>query len=344
MTVCIAAICKSLGRIAVISDRLISSEVASLEGAIKFSMVRRLEGYESWIAMFAGYAPRFASLIDRARAHLNGGGYADIVNAFEASYKLELLKRVETEVLLPYGWTRDDFLERGRTGLGDLRFERLCDRIESMTLDIDLLVAGFDEGGYAHMFELNSAGVVTRIDQACFHAIGIGASAALGYLYPIAGFGKSEVFENILYRVCVAKFIAENAPGVGSETSVVWMHRDGSIGGMYDQGVNQLRDAWSTSGQPPVPSPVSGIVNGETFQIDSEPRSGGMSRYEPIQLARLRAADFENISQNDAKIHAGLLAFKEVAPEKWAVVADKTVREQLNALKAHVIQRRHNAG
>jgi len=338
VTVCIAASCKSLGRIVFVSDTLISSEIASVEGTMKFSMVRRAQGYESWIVMFAGYAPRFASLIERARAHLNGGGYADIVNAFETSYKLELLKRIEGEVLLPYGWTRDDFLERGRMSLGDLRFERVCDRIESMTLDIDLLVAGFDEGGYAHMFELNTAGVVMKVDQACFHAIGIGAPAALGYLYPIAGFCKSEVFENTLYRVCAAKFIAENAPGVGMETTVAWMDRDGSIGGMYDQGVKQLRDVWSTSGQPPVPSTVSGIASGEAFRIGSEARSE-----EPIQLARLRTADFDNISRNDAKIHDGLLAFKEAAPEKWAIVADRPANEQLNALKAHIIQRRNDA-
>ena len=63
--------------------------------------------------------------------------------AFGRAYALELRKFVETEILLLYGLTRDEFAEKGRDWLGD-RFNYLFDQISDDSLELEVMVAGLD--------------------------------------------------------------------------------------------------------------------------------------------------------------------------------------------------------
>lgn len=258
VTVCIAAVCPALGRIVWASDSLISSETAAVEGAVKMAEIKQYGA--KWMVLFAGDAHRFRALVEHAQRLIAGGTLPHVMDAFSDAYKIELLKRIETEILLPYGWTRDEFLDKGRERLGDARFGLLVDQITQTKLSIDLLIAGFSDDGGMHMFQMDAYGVSTRIDQVRFHAIGVGANAAFGALYPVSYIFDEREPEQIVYRMCAAKFSAEAVPGVGEMTFLGWRDRNGAVGLLLPAGVGQLRLLWKQLGQPPVPPDAVHVI------------------------------------------------------------------------------------
>ncbi len=46
-----------------------------------------------------------------------------VTEAFETAYALELHKVIETEILLPFGITRDDFIQKGKEWFGEVVFK-----------------------------------------------------------------------------------------------------------------------------------------------------------------------------------------------------------------------------
>jgi len=61
MTVCIAVTPKFTDTIVLVSDQLLSSDIASVEGAMKMALIAPVG---QWTAMFAGDATRFQPLMD----------------------------------------------------------------------------------------------------------------------------------------------------------------------------------------------------------------------------------------------------------------------------------------
>lgn len=258
MTVCIAALCPVLNCVMCAFDMLISSATASAEAAMKLEEVRA-HGAE-WLILFSGYAPRFRALMERVKGTLAGGSLQDLITALETSYQVEILKRIETEILLQYGCSREDFIANGRQQFGDVRFNFLLDKIDDIDLEITLMAVGFDGNGAAHLLEVNERGVVTRVDQVAYHAIGTGRSAAVGTLHQNAAFSYGADLGTILFRLCAAKFAAENAPAVGQATFAVVAWRGGSRLAMAPGAIDKLREVWWREGSRPVPADALKII------------------------------------------------------------------------------------
>jgi len=251
MTVCIAVKSSKHERMIFVADRLLSDDTTSIESALKIAPVDPKR--QSWLIMFAGHAPRFSQLRERIGALLTGDDLADVIAACELAYAAELQKRIETEILLPYGWSRAAFFQNGRSMLDEYRFGAIADQIGQMDLGIELLVGGFDSQGNQHLFELSGTGVVTRIDQLGFHVIGNGRYSALGALYPFPALGYEDDFNEVVYRAIAAKFAAEQAPGVGRDTMVVSLSRNGIDAVLLTSNLEELRTVWRATERPPLP-------------------------------------------------------------------------------------------
>lgn len=250
VTICIAAVCPVLDCVMCTFDALVSSTTASADVAMKLDEIR--EHGAEWLVMFAGYSPRFKGLVERTRGNLAGGSLQHMIAALEEAYKVELLKRIETEILMQYGCTRDDFIDRGRAQFGDVRFSFLLDKIDEIDLEISLMVVGFDSGGASHLLQIDERGIVMRCDQILYHAIGTGRSAALGALHQNAAFSFGAEPGPILYKLCAAKFAAENAPRVGRMTFALIARKGGVRHVMRPEGVDKLREMWWEEGLRPV--------------------------------------------------------------------------------------------
>lgn len=259
VTVCLALAPPYRSEIILVSDQLLSSDNNSVEGPLK--LTKLAYGIEWWI-MFAGYAPRFAQLIDRVREPLGGVKETrltleTVVSFVERAYYLEIQKLIEMELLLPYGLTRDEFLKKGKRWLGEVRFNSVADQIERVDLGIELLVVGLDAMGTVRIFDVSSRGVVTH-PVLPYHAIGSGAYLALGAMYQLAFFPYMDTAENV-YRACAAKFAAESAPGVGRETLAMVIEPMTGASTLITN-IDELRDLWQTRGQPPMPAGARRLI------------------------------------------------------------------------------------
>jgi 20S proteasome alpha/beta subunit len=256
VTVCIAVLPRFSDTIVLVSDELLSSQDISVEGVMKWAPI---EVGTEWYAMFAGEASRFPTLMARVREVLGDARnrrltLPTVTAAFEAAYLLEARTRVETEILRPYGMSQDDFIQKGKRLLGEVRFNAVADDVVAAAdLGIEMLVAGLDAWGRTQLFSVTPRGVITPAALP-YHAIGAGAFVALGTLYPLPHFpmGGPELAATV-YRACAAKFAAESAPSVGKSTHVMIVSPMAGTWTMLME-IEGLRELWRTRGQPPVPS------------------------------------------------------------------------------------------
>lgn len=226
-----------------------------MDGAIiKFGTIAPLV---EWYVTFAGDPSRFQSLMNRIREVLGDVkgkrlALSTVTNAIEIAYTSELRRLIEGEVLSPFGLTRDQFVQKGKKYLGEGRFQEVFDRIDRMDLGVELLVAGLDGYAQTQLFSVSVRGVISPAPVP-YHAIGAGAFAALGTLYPLAHFPMAPMIGEAVYRACAAKFAAENVPSVGSETHAMIVSPISHTWTLVTE-VERLREVWKTKGQPPFPS------------------------------------------------------------------------------------------
>ena len=274
MTVCIGVIPRFTDKIILVSDQLLSSDEASVEGVMKWATVA--PGTE-WYVMFAGDPSRFPPLMDRVREVLGDVRntrltLASVTEAFETAYRLELLKIIESEILRPYGLTHAEFIRKGKRLLGEVRFNHVMDQVVATDLAIEVLVAGLDAMGQTQLFSVSARGVVTPAALP-YHAIGAGAPIALGTLYPLTHFPTPmpDLTETV-YRVCAAKFAAETAPSVGKSTHAMVISPMAGTWTLLME-IDRLRELWLTKGQPPVPPGALQMIRRDLKRLEFRPRS-----------------------------------------------------------------------
>jgi hypothetical protein len=122
------------------------------------------------------------------------------------------------------------FKRAGARTFGEALFRDMVAEIRQVELDgATVLVAGFDSKKRPHIFSSDigtqryHAGILDH-DPAGFYAIGEGAWAALGWLHTNDDFRFSDSFAHVAYRLCEAKYAAENARSVGARSTVLAVH------------------------------------------------------------------------------------------------------------------------
>jgi 20S proteasome alpha/beta subunit len=228
MTVCVAALCDKGKGLVLASDKMIGS--ASIEAELDIE--KTFQVHQKWRVMFAGNDITPVSDILRwtkARLPTSDVSLQQIVEETVRSYREKRLRNAEALFLSPLNLTFSQFVddgERYRKIFGRDTYIRLLTNIHEHELEIELLVAGFDEQGNARMFSIDSdegRGVPQHHDEIPgFHAIGSGGTAANHMMY------YRQMSTRLPARLAAllafeAKYFGEQASGVGTRTDLyVW--------------------------------------------------------------------------------------------------------------------------
>jgi hypothetical protein len=174
------------------------------------------------------------------------------MEAIREGYQKKRMQDAEDLYLKPTGWDIQTF---NATGPSLPDFEIIKQKIETFSLPIDLLVAGFDDQD-AYLFSLSGygeqKGLTKRHDVPGFSCIGSGGLGAIYMLYYREMSYKKAVRE-ALYYAMEAKLFGEQAGGVGEKTDVYIATIDGkfikldekkSIDGILVKVWDRLRPHW----------------------------------------------------------------------------------------------------
>ncbi len=198
---------------------------------------------EGWRAMFAGDPSSLPSLLRRVYriAPQRGADTDAMQQAFREAYQDEMRQQIEDRFLSPYGWSLEKFRKEAFRGLGPAEFAKLNNEIRDFSLNLQFLVFGFDSG-LARVFEVGNPGVVNSHDVAGYAVIGSGYYMAMGALAarPITRLPV----EQVVCRLCEAKFTAETAHGVGRETTLTVLNSIGLESLLDESLIENLRQEW----------------------------------------------------------------------------------------------------
>jgi hypothetical protein len=252
MTLCVAAYSPRYRTFVTVSDLLLSTDYMSAETS---SMkIKPLSPTGRWICMFAGSPSIYGSVLKRIRAHLTKADESgeSVRSAAENAFRDELSHKIEGQLLSPYGLTRKEFLEQGKSYFGDEQFTRILYDLNAINLDTSFIIAGFDLDDSPHLFSVVDPGITEDHLSLGFHAIGSGSRQCVGALFGTYDSSLSTV--DLIYRLCEAKFLGESAMGVGKKTFVDIFSADGTHQGLVPELVEPIRIIWQKEGLPPLPS------------------------------------------------------------------------------------------
>jgi len=173
------------------------------------------------------------------------------------SYQKVRMQHAGDLVLAPIGVTLERFWQDS-----DLFQGYLTERLASVDLGCQFLVAGFDWAGDGHIFTVENPGIARNHDLAGWASIGNGAMTATSTLLYYSVNYTMEL-ARALYHTCEAKFMSETAPGVGKHTVVKIMNA--GTGGktpseLSEEFIARIREDWDKFGRPRAPkSALDGI-------------------------------------------------------------------------------------
>lgn len=181
-----------------------------------------------------------------------------VVSAVVRGFNEERSARAEADVLGVYGLTREKFLADGFHRFGPEKFQKMCDMFESVILDVDFLVCGFDKVGNPHVSDV-LAGTPHDHDPQGYWAIGSGSRIALAALAVRQQNPRLDIRATI-FNLCEARFMAEMSYGVGRGETIVAVQRQGyAVQLLPDPTVYQLRMAWWFHSRFMPPQALAGI-------------------------------------------------------------------------------------
>ncbi len=228
MTLCIAALCDLKAREKTAIDDVvvgcfdwrIETGTSSAQTAFKFSKLNK-----RWAVMMAGPLAQARELSNMYKAFLNSEGDSITnVNVLEKLREPSIRFRqslasayTQSTVAMPY----DAFLRDGKTQLPEDLFRQISYDIAQQKLEAELILIGL-LGRHFRIFEC-FAGEVHEAED--FAVIGSGKTIAESALYQRE---QSDIrsLSLSIYAVFEAKRLGENAPGVGTKTTTVIIHRD----------------------------------------------------------------------------------------------------------------------
>jgi hypothetical protein len=254
MTLCVAAYSPKYKTFVTVSDLMLSTDYMSAETSS--TKIKPLSSTGRWICMFAGSPSIYSNVLKRITGYLNGQEESgqNVRAAAENAFRDELAHKIEGQLLSPFGITRREFLENGKTYFGDEEFTRKLYELNAIRLDTSFIIAGFDDDAphfTPHLFSINDPGVTKDHLSLGFHAIGSGYHRCAAAL--MGSYDSELSTVDIIYRLCEAKFLGESAMGVGKKTFVDVFATDGIHQGLVPKLVEPIRAIWQNEGLRPVP-------------------------------------------------------------------------------------------
>jgi 20S proteasome alpha/beta subunit len=220
MTTCVAAICDDGNAIVLVADKMIG--MGYVESELEITKMRPL--CPDWWILFAGddIGPVF-DIINYAKTRLGTSAPAsigDVQEAVKAAFSQKRLENAETLYLNPIGWEITRFNAEGDKLLPN--YMELQSKIESYSMEIELLVAGFD-GGKGCVFSLygygENRGLPQRADIPGFSSVGSGSTVAMFMMF-YRDLGPKTSIREAVYYALEGKYYGEQASGVGESTDL----------------------------------------------------------------------------------------------------------------------------
>jgi hypothetical protein len=198
-------------------DNVYRPAMQSDTGVIKSIQI----GRTSWRALVAG-DPGFASSVVSAAERMIhaekaiAASHKSMMECLSSQYARSWEQALQDRVLGPHLLDKTLFAARPSNvqPLSEQYFQTVAKQVEDFSVQCSLLVCGFDERLRAHMFSVGGTGNATDHDLTGFHAIGIGAEAAVARLLNW-GADRADRLDEALYAVFDAKAHAEIIQGVG---------------------------------------------------------------------------------------------------------------------------------
>jgi hypothetical protein len=233
-------------------DRKISffGGLTSADGiAVKMTGINR-----DWTVMFAGPLSPMVALtqsIAKRVEHERPMEFLPFARLCRDVYREERKPLIESDVLANYDVeTYSEYLALRKS---DLEFHaKITEEIKKVEEEWNLLFAGFDKRGKAHIFTVTENGKINFCDKEGYAAIGSGSLRALISLsdYP---FSRRLGLSEAVFGVAAAKFAAESADGVGKETMMSILQANAKTSPVFsDHGIETLRKMWRNLPRRPV--------------------------------------------------------------------------------------------
>lgn len=208
-----------------------------------------------WIAQYSGADVSYVPAIVREVKATSGDSLASVCKAFRGAFQHQLRLKIENGILAPLGYTLEDFRKNGLSQLGAEQFAQMLFEVKSQKLDLEFLVSGFEEN-QANIFVVHSNGAIADYSELGFWAIGTGQTMALGFLFNLKRRPRFLDETTTFYRVCEAKFNAENAEGVGEQTLTGILYSDGQRTTIPLGDAKELRTLWQATAANDPPSNI----------------------------------------------------------------------------------------
>ena len=263
VSICIAAKSLISDTIVSVSDRMLSFDDAA--PAIENAVLKDTVVSPHCRTLFAGDDVSPAHfVIDRAKTQLatTGETEAEVRTAIFNALQDETHAHSTAKYLARLGIDLPYFRANGFQEFGPEQFGKIFKAIQDFSLNLEFLVYGFEPNGGprgSHIFSLLDSGVISH-DLEGRGIIGSGVYLAAG---AIAGRTLWELpTEEVVYRLCAAKFSAQTARGVGKETTVLVLQSDGQQFFWLHQDVEKLRAIWEKE-ERDAPVPSSAVQLGE---------------------------------------------------------------------------------
>ena len=144
-----------------VGKRMTTGDGSRADRRENLSACRHRAGRACSIPSSTPHPLRSARNCDRVREILGdvrNTSLESVTTTLEKAYEVELRKRVETDILRPYGMGRDQFVQKGRECPGDLRFNFVMDQVAAVDPGIELLVGGLDGFGELQLFTVSLMG------------------------------------------------------------------------------------------------------------------------------------------------------------------------------------------
>lgn len=217
MTVCLAAINEKHKLIAFGADRMVTAASPPIE--FEHSMPKFVEITNCCIALSAGDALKGKEIFDSVKQMVGQSNppISQIVQNIKDIYQQKRLQILEAIYLRARGINHTIFIREGAKILPPAVYHQIDHAFSTYTLPLELLIAGVDASGPS-IYGIRNPGLLDCYNPIGFHAIGAGATHALGSLFET--YRPSPGPAETMFSVFRAKKFAEIAPGVGEETDL----------------------------------------------------------------------------------------------------------------------------
>jgi hypothetical protein len=231
--------------------------------AADMALLKQLYVTRHWRTVFAAddagaarpVLHRVHEILAQPTSH-NPESSAQVRQAFREAYQQERRQQVTDSILSPYDLTLEQFKALGYKTLGP-EFTTVGKALRAFDLKVEFLVCGFPEEGMSELFTISNPGVIHN-PALDYWAVGSGFYMALQAL--VKRSLLTLPIQDVVYRVCEAKFSAESARGVGPDTVLTVLHRTGILAQMGPDEIKAMRERWEASRKEEIPEDLGRVI------------------------------------------------------------------------------------